>query len=638
MERMASEQPGPEQVPPHPFALVVLDEHGVVAGAGDEAAAMLAADGAVLGHDLVDLVAPPDIRPSYHAAIEPLLQGRTRTVRGLPVVRSDAGGNVSVIELDVEALDVAGRRLLLAVLHRPVPPPDAGRQLTMLEWIFRHAPESITILDEGGRQILVNPAGAAAFGYGGEESLFSAASSAMNGRLLLHPDDVEGMNRSFADRLSGTTPWETPLRFRVLAGDGTWRWAESLSMDLRHIPEVSGIVAFTRDVTEEVERSRRLFESEAQLSAVIRNLTRPAVLEGPDGVVRYHNDLFGALMAGRADEDHAGTPLLELLERLRPSAGPAGEPFRDVAWAAGPTGSARSEPVALHGRVYEIDTTNVWSGDELLGRFWVFTDVTDRVEEERRLRSSLDRELAARHLAEERVEQLSEIDRLRTRLVSTVSHELRTPLTTISAAVEHLRTGEADADELDRYLAMIERNALRLNDLVEDLLVLGRVESGLLELRFAPVDPAGIARDVVTEEAPAAATQGIRLVLYTEDGPRIEADAARLRQVLQNLVSNAVKFGPRGSVVEVRAEPAGAGWRLEVRDTGPGIAPEERNNVFQPFYRARSAEAVAGSGLGLAIALGIVHAHSGTLDIVDVPGWGCVLRCELPVAGARRRA
>jgi PAS domain S-box-containing protein len=635
---MGSERPAQPQAPEaayrSPLAIVVLDEHGVVTGIGPEARALVAPDGAdPVGRPLVDLMVGAPLRDGLRAHIDPVLSGSTDSVRGLPVTRAIDERTTAVLELDVEAVTVAGDRLVLGVLHLPSPPRTTGREPTMLEWIFRHAPESITILDDEGNQILSNAAGAKAFGYSEADGLFSASSSGLVGTLLIHPDDLERARQSFVDRQEGRIPPDAPSRFRVLGGDGSWRWAEALTVDLRHIEAVQGFVVFTRDVTEEVERSRRLFESEAQLSAVIRNMLRPAVLEGPDGVVRFHNGRFSSLL-GTPDEEVDRRPLVDLLERLEDRSGLRGSPLRSIAFSPQRSGSLRSDPFPAGGSVLEIEATPVWSDGELLGRFWVFTDVTERVEEERRLRTSLERELTARRLAEERVEQLSEIDRLRTRLVSTVSHELRTPLTTISAAVEHLRTGGVDPDELDRYLAMIERNARRLSDRVEDLLVLGRVESGLLELRFGAVDPVALARDVVAEAETTARDRDVRLALHTTDGPRLEADATRVQQVLQNLVTNAVKFGPRGSTVEVWVEPGGPGWRIEVRDHGPGIPEEERRRVFQPFYRSGTAGAVPGTGLGLAIALGIVQAHGGTLDVVDLPGWGCVMRCELPLRRA----
>ncbi|MCU0273662.1 MAG: hypothetical protein MUE34_10540, partial [Acidimicrobiales bacterium] len=179
---MGSERPAQPQAPEaayrSPLAIVVLDEHGVVTGIGPEARALVAPDGAdPVGRPLVDLMVGAPLRDGLRAHIDPVLSGSTDSVRGLPVTRAIDERTTAVLELDVEAVTVAGDRLVLGVLHLPSPPRTTGREPTMLEWIFRHAPESITILDDEGNQILSNAAGAKAFGYSEADGLFSASSS-----------------------------------------------------------------------------------------------------------------------------------------------------------------------------------------------------------------------------------------------------------------------------------------------------------------------------------------------------------------------------------------------------------------------------------------------------------------------------
>jgi signal transduction histidine kinase len=222
-----------------------------------------------------------------------------------------------------------------------------------------------------------------------------------------------------------------------------------------------------------------------------------------------------------------------------------------------------------------------------------------------------------------------ELDRMRDAFVATVSHELRTPLTSISGFLEMMEDEEHElGDAGRRYLDVIRRATERLHSLVEDLLLVAQIEARRIELELAPVDLVELASRAVQSAQPAAAEKGIALDLVSDHPPAVLGDAKRLSQVLDNLVSNAVKFTPDGGRVTVTVEP----HRLVVADTGIGVATEEQKQVFSRFFRATTAtqRAIPGTGLGLAICHALVEQHGGSIEFLSEEGAGTRVVVSLP--------
>jgi signal transduction histidine kinase len=234
-----------------------------------------------------------------------------------------------------------------------------------------------------------------------------------------------------------------------------------------------------------------------------------------------------------------------------------------------------------------------------------------------------------------RNDQLRELDRLKDDFVASVSHELRTPLTSIRGYLELVLDGEAGAlrDEQREFLSIVDRNADRLLHVVGDLLFVAQVEAGRIALEAGPTDVEEVVRQAADAARPAATDKGIELELDLDGIGELTADRARLAQVLDNLISNAVKFTPAGGRVAVRSSRDGDIAILEVSDTGMGISEEDQEKLFQRFFRADSAtaQAIQGTGLGLAIVKAIVEAHDGAISVVSASGKGTTFRVELPI-------
>jgi signal transduction histidine kinase len=228
----------------------------------------------------------------------------------------------------------------------------------------------------------------------------------------------------------------------------------------------------------------------------------------------------------------------------------------------------------------------------------------------------------------------ADLDDQRSQFLAVVSHELRTPLTSIVSFSELLR-GEATGLSADgsRFLDIIERNADRLLRLIDDLLMLNRLEAGALPLELTEVAIPEVAADAVRSASAVAANSGVTIHLDAADGPLVQADPRRLTQVLDNLIGNAVKFSHVGGLVRVSVKYARGDWRIDVADTGIGIPPDEAARLFGPFVRGSNARiaGLPGTGLGLSIVKSLVEMHGGQVKVESVLDEGTTFTVLLPL-------
>jgi signal transduction histidine kinase len=295
--------------------------------------------------------------------------------------------------------------------------------------------------------------------------------------------------------------------------------------------------------------------------------------------------------------------LLALADRTTEAAR-FGERMREL--AADPTASEDEFELSDTGRVFRGSTTPVARPDgTLVGRIWTLRDVT----------------------ADRRLE------RLRDAFVAAVSHELRTPLTSISGFLELLGDEEDSLPLTGRtYLTAARRGTARLQRIVEDLLLVGQIEADRLELYTEPVDLAELVAAAVEDAGAAAAEERVAITLDSDGSLPLEADAARLRQVLDNLLSNAIKYTPAGGAVSVTTSDSKGQRCVEVADNGIGIPHDELGQLFSRFYRASTAtrRAIPGTGLGLVIARAIVESHGGHISLESREGEGTRVTVTLP--------
>jgi len=229
-------------------------------------------------------------------------------------------------------------------------------------------------------------------------------------------------------------------------------------------------------------------------------------------------------------------------------------------------------------------------------------------------------------------DELRRLSTLRADFVSLVSHELRSPMAAVIGAAEtlQLRWRELAPEQRSSFLSLIAGETTRLAALIGDVLDTSRIDAGTFSFTFDDVD-----MEELLDESVAAvgfAQDEVRVkAAVVRPLPHVRGDRERLRQVLVNLIDNAVKYSPAGDEVEVSAAAENGTLRIAVRDNGPGIAPEHQKLIFEKFGRAKVAgKAKPGTGLGLFIARSIAEAHGGSIDVDSAPERGATFTLELP--------
>ena len=240
-----------------------------------------------------------------------------------------------------------------------------------------------------------------------------------------------------------------------------------------------------------------------------------------------------------------------------------------------------------------------------------------------------------RAVTEHARERAENAERLKSRLLQIASHDLKVPLTALNATAALIGGNPGDGPAVRRLAGGIQADTARMRSLVRDFLDAAAMEDGNLQLNTAEHDLAEIARSAVASLEPVAATKAQRLVLLPAGAPlsRVRADGERLRQVFDNLIGNALKFTPPGGDITIALGEAGGWVHAEVRDSGPGLGPEDFARIFSPYQRLSAQPTGIGedsTGLGLFIARELLTLQGGRLEVQSQPGRGAVFRVNLP--------
>ena len=317
--------------------------------------------------------------------------------------------------------------------------------------------------------------------------------------------------------------------------------------------------------------------------------------------------------------------------------------------------SAFLDPLTVAGIAAVVSTIGVWLLVRRIRRFQSLAARIARRDLEARLQDPGPDELgqlgtALNEMAEslwQAREKVSQLDAQRWRLLADITHELATPLTSIRGYTETLQDPDVpiSEDEKREFLVHIQEESRRMELLIQDLFEMVRLESGKVRLRTEELDWAALVRHTVARFRPKLAKAGLTLKLTSEltsefqedrDEAWVEADGRRMEQVLENLLTNAVRYVPSGCEVLVILSRHGDVFRLTVEDDGPGFPEEDLELVFDRFYRGNLTESFPGSGLGLAIVKEIVERHDGRVWAANRSPQGAILTVELPRAGRTR--
>ncbi|MDQ2653556.1 MAG: PAS domain-containing sensor histidine kinase [Chloroflexota bacterium] len=235
---------------------------------------------------------------------------------------------------------------------------------------------------------------------------------------------------------------------------------------------------------------------------------------------------------------------------------------------------------------------------------------------------------------QEQVETLRRQNQNKSAFLSTISHEFRTPLTSIIGYSEFMAANAATPDMVAEDAEVIHREATRLSRMVDDVLLMDRVDNGHLSLNLQPLDVNDIVTSVTEAMRPLMIRHRLEVTLEPEL-PRVLGDQDRLEQALTNLISNAVKYSDHGGAITVQTARVGAEIVISVRDEGMGIAPDDMERIFQRFERVETGISgrIVGTGLGLAIVSEIVNLHHGRVEVTSTIGEGSTFSITLPVSG-----
>lgn len=503
---------------------------------------------------------------------------------------------------------------------------DQIEALGRFETVFEGAPIGIGLLSLDGRLQSTNSAMRDITGRSAEEL---ASRSALGYTV---PEDRDQLVSLFTGMVGGQYD-SYRHELRLYAQDGEIVWVDTATALLRNADGMPhGAVSMAQNITERRAAEEQLRQSEARFRTLVEQLPLITYIDTPysaNEAAQYVSPQIEQILGYSLEEWHANPDFF--VEHLHPE---DRERVREAQRGARQSG----EPLELEYRFIAADARVVWLKDS----YTVVRDETGKprytqgfaIDVTAQKQAERDRETLLTQTQEQN-ERLRKLDRMKDEFIALVSHELRTPLTSICGYLELLLQDdvmvELPAAQLN-WLEVIDRNAERLLRLVEDLLLTAQASAGNLALEKGALDIAAVLAQAVQASTPVAAARGIELTWSTEPLPAANGDRLRIGQVIDNLVSNALKFTPAGGTVDVRAYPHRSAVRIEVTDTGMGISEDEQAQLFERFFRTARAQeqAIPGVGLGLSISKAIVEAHGGRISVASVEGAGTTFFVDLP--------
>lgn len=503
-----------------------------------------------------------------------------------------------------------------------------GESRSRLQLVTDNIADIVTLFRPDGSAAYMSPSAVKVIGYTPEDL------AAMPPGTLAHPDDWPGMQAELAANRDGIV--SPVLRYRLRHRDGHWIWLERRARAVldHDFGEGAAVISIISDVTARVEHERDLAaanaaleESRARLQTIIDNSIDVIAVFGPDRSLEYLSAscemqcgyTVEDFRAGRVSLAHPDDADLVDAAVERENKGGEGETFR----YRGVRKDGRIIWLERRGRkIYDAAGT-------LRHVVTVTRDISDQVRHEQEI-DAANRQLETAKIAAESANVA------KSQFLATMSHELRTPMTGIMGMLDLLKDSTLSPEQA-RQAALASESAESLLVILNDVLDFSKIEAGQMQIDREAFDLAAEVGKVNALLSPLAAAKGNTLqTSIAEDLPsRVWGDPARLRQVLFNLVGNAVKFTADG-LVGIRAARSGAHIRFKVSDTGAGIPAAVQPRLFRPFVQGdgTSSRKAGGTGLGLAISHSLVEAMGGKMGFTSEDGTGSCFWFDLPLAEA----
>jgi PAS domain S-box-containing protein len=553
--------------------------------------------------------------------------------RQLPLALALRGENVDAVELFVRNAKVP-KGCFLSFTGRPLKGPDGALQGGVVVFrdmterkraqeallqseqryrlFFDSNPQPVWVYDLKTLAFMdVNPSAVRTYGYSREEFL------SMTIKDIRPPEDVAALLESATRMLQDT---EFSGVWRHCKKDGTLMDVEITSHPLMYEGRDARLVVAV-DITKHKKAENALRESEELFRLLVSEVTDYAILMlDPEGRIVSWNAGAERIKGYRSDEiigkHFSCFYTTEDLESGKPAhelkvAAELGQ-FEDTGWRIRKDGSRFWANVVI---------TAIYDKTGCLRGFGKVTrDITERKRTEELLMHAK--------------EEAERANKFKDQFLSTMSHELRTPLNAVLGFSDLLadeRYGPLN-DRQQRYVSHIHTGGKHLLKLISDILDLSKIEAGRMELAREDVVLASAFSEVISALHPLAEKKSQALLQQVEPRLQVHADAMRIKQILMNLVGNAIKFTPEGGRIELAARQVDNLVRVEVRDNGPGIPLEQQQRIFEAFFRlTQTGSATEGTGLGLAITSRLVELHGSKLGIESLPGEGTCFYFSLPL-------
>lgn len=557
----------------------------------------------------IEVTFPPESLTEERARHARVAAGAAESGYRSTRLRSD-GGRVDVVMSMSAVRDVDGRITGVASISRPVSP--AERDETRFASLLEAAPDAMLCVGPNGRIATVNAQAGALFGYAPEELVGSQLEVLVpDGLRERHVEHRRGYALDPRARTMGSG-----MSLVARRRDGT-----VFPVEVSLAPDNSGehlVIAAVRDVTEQRALQEASLENETRLRQLAESsdiVFALLQLDPPEHL--YLSPNFERILGFAPQPEFAATGGLEVVhpedrEKMRHDFYLPSRAGRAVSTECRLIGSGTS-------RWFRMEASPVPEPDGPPRRTLITTiDITDRVAAAEALRAA---EAAARAAND-----------AKNQFLSRMSHELRTPLNAILGFGQLLERRLAGTDQAEA-VGHILKGGRHLLDLINDVLDIARIEAGEMTLSVEPVPVATVVDEIVQLMAPLAA--GAHVTLRIAHGPaglHVRADRQRLRQIMLNLTSNAIKYNRTGGSVSVGWRQVDGQTAISVRDDGPGISTEMQARLFTPFDRlGAEGGAVEGTGIGLPLTRSLAEAMGGTLTVESVPGQGSTFTVTLPV-------
>jgi len=457
----------------------------------------------------------------------------------------------------------------------------------------------------------------------------------------IHPDDLPMVDKAIADLQSGKN---FDLQYRIRDANGSWHWFHDRNMVIQGESGEFTVDGLATDITDHIQAVEEARTSEARLHTIVMRSPIPMVLVDQDGNIEHFNTKFVEKFGWTTDDVHTsdewwGAAYPDPLYRKEVQDG------WEAAVAVAHKTGAEIKPQNWRLTCKNGDVCDVEFQMMPLGEVSVIAmvDLTERIRTEQELIRHRDHleELVAQRTSEVEMkatqlkaalESEKEYNILQQKFVSLVSHEFRTPLAIIDGTAQRLIRckDKLDVDEIETRASTVRSAVTRMIDLIDTTLFIAHLDSGKVELKLSPLNIGELIRDVCDRQAEISTSHEIQVKI--DDLPReIIVDQSRIDQVFTNLLSNAVKYAPDDPLIKVKGWVNGSDTFVSVTDQGVGIPEDELPQMFDRYFRAKTAEGIKGTGIGLSVVKEIVEMHGGTITVASVEGEGSTFTIRLPI-------